>query len=122
MSRARRQLDEDDVRVRPGRSKSRPRSKDRPTFDDAVIAMVTAVDRGRFTLDVDGTSVYAVKARELGRKGVVVGDRVALVGDTTGEPDGAPTQPMSANRPANGPARRRARRARLTGSSRRTCR
>ncbi|MDP9417543.1 MAG: ribosome small subunit-dependent GTPase A, partial [Actinomycetota bacterium] len=29
----------------------------------------------------------AMKARELGRKGVVVGDRVGLVGDLTGEPD-----------------------------------
>lgn len=87
MSRARRDFDEDDVRVRPGRSKSRRRSKDRPTFEAAVDAMVTAVDRGRFTLDVDGVSVYAVKARELGRKGVVVGDHVAVVGDVTGAPD-----------------------------------
>ena len=87
MSKARRHLDEDDVRVRPGRSKSRPRSKDRPAFDSAVEAMVTAVDRGRFTLDVDGTQIYAVKARELGRKGVVVGDSVAVVGDVTGDVD-----------------------------------
>lgn len=87
MTRGRRHFDEDDVRVRPGRGKSRPRSKDRPTFDDAVTAMVTAVDRGRFTLDVDGVAVYAVKARELGRKGVVVGDRVAVVGDVSGTTD-----------------------------------
>ena len=39
-----RYLDEDDVRVRPSRGKSRPRSKDRPTHGDAVPAMVTAVD------------------------------------------------------------------------------
>ena len=87
MRQAHRHLDEDDVRVRPGRGKSRPRSKDRPSFDTAVDAMVTAVDRGRFTLDVDGTAVYAVKARELGRKGVVVGDRVAVMGDVSGETD-----------------------------------
>jgi ribosome biogenesis GTPase len=31
--------------------------------------------------------VTAMRARELGRKGVVVGDRVSLVGDTSGEPD-----------------------------------
>ena len=36
MSRSGRDLDEDDVRVRPGRRKSRPRSKDRPTFDKAL--------------------------------------------------------------------------------------
>lgn len=87
MSRAHRDFDEDDVRVRPGRGKSRPRSKDRPAFDEAVTAMVTAVDRGRFTLDVDGTAVYAVKARELGRKGVVVGDHVHVVGDVSGDTD-----------------------------------
>ncbi len=34
-----------------------------------------------------GTVVVAMKARELGRQGVVVGDRVALVGDVTGRPD-----------------------------------
>ena len=32
--------------------------------------------------------VTAMKARELGRKGIVVGDDVELVGDTTGNPDG----------------------------------
>lgn len=46
------------------------------------------VDRGRFTLELDdGTEMYAVKARELGRKGIVVGDRVSVVGDTTGDLD-----------------------------------
>lgn len=46
------------------------------------------VDRGRFTLErPDGTPVYAVKARELGRKGIVVGDRVDVVGDVTGDAD-----------------------------------
>jgi ribosome biogenesis GTPase len=52
-----------------------------------VDGFVTAVDRGRFTLDVAGTAVYAVKARELGRKGVVVGDRVSVTGDVSGQPD-----------------------------------
>jgi ribosome biogenesis GTPase len=88
----RRDLDEDDVRVRPGRGKSRPRSKERPSHDDAGSGFVTAVDRGRFTCvlgtpDDPGTEVYAVKARELGRKGVVVGDRVAIVGDLSGATD-----------------------------------
>ena len=54
-----RRLDEDDVRVRPGRTKSRPRSKDRPTHEEAVAGFVTTVDRGRFTVQLaDGTSVY----------------------------------------------------------------
>jgi len=89
---SRRELDEDDVRIRPGRGKSRPRSKERPSHDDAGGGFVVAVDRGRFTIvlglpDDPGVEVYAVKARELGRKGVVVGDRVALVGDLSGTPD-----------------------------------
>jgi len=51
---------------------------------------VTGVDRGRYTLIVHGGGdhvVVAMKARELGRKSVVVGDEVAIVGDTTGGPD-----------------------------------
>ncbi|WP_243723434.1 ribosome small subunit-dependent GTPase A [Actinomadura sp. 7K507] len=35
----------------------------------------------------DERGVTAMRARELGRKGVVVGDRVALVGDVSGAPD-----------------------------------
>jgi len=46
------------------------------------------VDRGRFTLESDdGNVLYAVKARELGRKGIVVGDRVGIVGDISGDVD-----------------------------------
>lgn len=80
MSRSGREWDEDDVRIRPGRRKSRPRSKDRPSFDEAVAGTVITVDRGRFTVAMDdGSEILAVKARELGRKGVVVGDHVGLV-------------------------------------------
>lgn len=82
MSRSGRDLDEDDVRVRPGRRKSRPRSKDRPSFDQALPGTVVTVDRGRFTVAMDdGDELLAVKAREIGRKGVVVGDRVGLMTD-----------------------------------------
>jgi ribosome biogenesis GTPase len=68
------------------RRRTRPRTKDRPSYEDAVPAVVTTVDRGRLTcLLTDGSKVLAMKARPLGRKGVVVGDRVRLVGDTSGE-------------------------------------
>jgi ribosome biogenesis GTPase / thiamine phosphate phosphatase len=80
-------LDEDDVRVRPGRRGSRPRTRNRPAHEGAIAGFVTAVDRGRYRCLVDGVMVTAMRARELGRKGVVVGDRVALVGDVSGEPD-----------------------------------
>ena len=66
------------------RRHTRPRTKERPTYDDAVDGVVVTVDRGRFTLLVDDAKVWAVKARPLGRKGVVVGDRVRVVGDVTG--------------------------------------
>jgi ribosome biogenesis GTPase len=49
---------------------------------------VVAVDRGRYTCYVDeGRTVTAMRARELGRRGVVVGDRVLLVGDVSGRAD-----------------------------------
>jgi ribosome biogenesis GTPase len=71
------------------RRRTRPRTKERPSYDDAVPAVVVTVDRGRFTcLLADGpergTVVTAMKARPLGRKAVVVGDRVRLVGDASG--------------------------------------
>jgi ribosome biogenesis GTPase / thiamine phosphate phosphatase len=81
-----RRLDEDDVRVRPGRG-SRPRSKQRPDHDDAADGMVITVDRGRYTVLVDDVLVTAMRARELGRKGIAVGDRVSVVGDLSGRPD-----------------------------------
>ncbi|MER5333344.1 ribosome small subunit-dependent GTPase A [Micromonospora sp. NPDC002717] len=84
----RREYDEDDVRVRPGKS-SRPRTRTRPRHADAVDGFVIAVDRGRYTCvppdgGPDAPTVTAMRARELGRKSVVVGDRVSLVGDTSG--------------------------------------
>lgn len=74
---------------RPKKRGTRPRTKDRPTYADAVEAIVVTVDRGRFTIalideQVDGRQIWAVKARPLGRKGVVVGDRVNVVGDLSG--------------------------------------
>ena len=70
--------------MRPGRS-SRPRTRIRPAHDQAEDGIVIAVDRGRYTCAVDGRLVNAMRARELGRRGVVVvGDRVGIVGDTSG--------------------------------------
>ena len=105
----RRELDESDIRIRPNPRGSRPRTKERPRHDDSTPGWVLAVDRGRYTvllggpgeppverrarkaqrtdpLQVPGQQVTAMKARELGRAGVIVGDRVALVGDVTGAP------------------------------------
>lgn len=83
--RVRREYDESDARVRPGKRGSRPRSKLRPAHEDAIPGTVMGVDRGRFSVVLDnGTALTAVKARELGRRGLVVGDAVALVGDTSG--------------------------------------
>src|SRR6201989_1155979 len=76
-------LDEDDVRVRPGRG-SRPRTRRRPAHETAVQGFVTSVDRGRYGCMTDDGLVVAMKARELGKGSVVVGDRVALAGDTSG--------------------------------------
>jgi ribosome biogenesis GTPase / thiamine phosphate phosphatase len=60
--------------------------------EGASEAFVVTVDRGRYgSLIQDGDApggrmVTAMKARELGRNSVVVGDRVALAGDTSGAP------------------------------------
>ncbi|MGI9123131.1 MAG: ribosome small subunit-dependent GTPase A [Mycobacterium sp.] len=81
--------DESDVRVRSGRG-SRPRTKNRPEHADAESAMVVTVDRGRWgcVLGGDpGRTVTAMRARELGRTPIVVGDRVDVVGDLSGRPD-----------------------------------
>jgi ribosome biogenesis GTPase len=68
------------------RRHTRPRTKERPTYADALDAVVVTVDRGRYTcvLEDQAAVVTAMKSRPLGRKGVVVGDRVRIVGDTSG--------------------------------------
>ena len=80
-----RRYDENDLEHydRP-RRRTRPRTKERPEYLDAVDGVVVTVDRGRLSLLVDDVPVMAVKARPLGRKGVVVGDRVRVVGDVSG--------------------------------------
>ena len=46
--------------------------------------MVITVDRGRFRVLIADREVTATKARQLGRTGVIVGDEVRVVGDTSG--------------------------------------
>lgn len=84
--------DESDVRIRPNKRGSKPRTKNRPKHEDAVTGRIITVDRGRYTavVDEDGPNerlVVAARARALNRKAVVPGDLVGLVGDTSGEPD-----------------------------------
>ncbi|KXP01014.1 ribosome small subunit-dependent GTPase A [Tsukamurella pseudospumae] len=84
-----REYDETDVRVRPGKS-SRPRTKNRPDHSDAETAMVVSVDRGRWGCALGGAPervITAMRARELGRSPIVVGDSVGVVGDLTGRKD-----------------------------------
>lgn len=81
-----RQWDESDVRIRPGKG-SRPRTKDRPRHADAHWGMVVTKDRGRWGVVLDNNpdvAVTCMRARELGRTNIVVGDRVGVVGDVSG--------------------------------------
>ncbi len=82
--------DDDPSRFERPRRHTRPRTKIRPTHEDAVTGFVVTVDRGRYTVHLSEVAseterlVTAMKSRPLGRQGVVVGDRVRLVGDVTG--------------------------------------
>jgi ribosome biogenesis GTPase len=80
------------VRVRPSKTGSRPRTKERPAHEDAVTGRIVTVDRGRYTAILEEDTprerlVVAVRARELRRQPVVAGDHVGLVGDVSGAPD-----------------------------------
>ena len=83
---SRRDYEEREVRIRPGRTK-RPRSKDRPDYSELPTAFVTTVDRGRITCNLaNGKTVTAMKARELGKNAIVVGDLIRLDGDISASP------------------------------------
>ncbi|HEY4224380.1 MAG TPA: ribosome small subunit-dependent GTPase A [Pseudolysinimonas sp.] len=87
--------DESDVHVRPNPKGNRPRTKTRPEHEDAIVGRVLSVDRGRYTVLVnedgpaDGDAAERVltttRARELRDQAIVTGDRVDLVGDTSGD-------------------------------------
>ncbi|PFG27082.1 ribosome small subunit-dependent GTPase A [Corynebacterium renale] len=91
----RRYYDESDVKIRPGKG-SRPRTKDRPAHKDALFGMVVTKDRGRWGVVLDrddaalgneAPAIVCMRARELGRTPIEVGDRVGVVGDTSGRKD-----------------------------------
>lgn len=82
------------VRSRPNPKANRPRTKRRPEHADAVIGTVTGVDRGRYSALVasgadpespEEHELTAARARELHKTSIVIGDRVQLVGDTSGD-------------------------------------
>lgn len=81
------------VRQRPNPKANRPRTKRRPEHHDAVIGMVTGVDRGRYAVLIAAGAepeneqerqVTAARARELRNTPIVIGDRAQLVGNVTG--------------------------------------
>jgi ribosome biogenesis GTPase len=78
-------LDETDIRFRPNPKGNKPRTKNRPEYKNAQIGMVLGVDLGRYRvlLDDEKRMVNATLAKELRKQGPVVGDRVALTGDTS---------------------------------------
>ncbi|TFB85874.1 ribosome small subunit-dependent GTPase A [Cryobacterium algoricola] len=83
------EFDESSVRMRPNRKGSKPRTKTRPDHEDALTGRILSVDRGRYTVMLDENKpterrVTAARASELRKHAVVTGDRVDIVGDTTG--------------------------------------
>lgn len=78
-------LDESDVRVRPNPKGNKPRTKRRPEYTDAPLGMVLGVDMGRYSvlLEESDQVVNATMGKELRKHGAIVGDLVALAGDTS---------------------------------------
>jgi len=83
-------LDESDVRIRPNPKGNKPRTKTRPEHKEAPIGFVIGVDLGRYNvlLQDENRVILATLGKELRKLGVVVGDRVAIAGDTS-ETEGA---------------------------------
>ena len=81
--------DDERVRVRPGKG-SRPRTKRRPDYSGAPLGRVVGIDRGRYAVALEDTAeprvLTAVKAREIPKSSVVIGDSVRLTSDLTGRP------------------------------------
>ncbi|MSS45394.1 ribosome small subunit-dependent GTPase A [Cutibacterium sp. WCA-380-WT-3A] len=67
------------------RRRTKPRTKQRPDYSSLPVGTVITIDRGRYRCRLDGdVDVTAAKARQLGRKSVIVGDKVRLDGDVSG--------------------------------------
>ena len=80
------ELDESDVKVRPNPKGNKPRTKNRPSYEDAPTGMLVQVDLGRYQVSLqDGQIITATLAKELRKNGAVVGDQVALAGDISGQ-------------------------------------
>ncbi|MCY7325879.1 MAG: ribosome small subunit-dependent GTPase A [Microbacteriaceae bacterium] len=78
-----------EAKSRPNPKGNRARTKIRPEHKDAVTGRVLTVDRGRYLVLVgEGTpeehEAISSRASELRKQPVVTGDRVDLVGDTSG--------------------------------------
>ena len=78
-----------EAKSRPNPKGNRARTKIRPEHKDAVTGRVLTVDRGRYLVLVgEGPEAeheaIASRASELRKQPVVTGDRVDLVGDTSG--------------------------------------
>lgn len=79
-----------EARTRPNPKGNRARTKIRPEHSDAVTGRVLTVDRGRYSVLVgegtrDEREATASRASELRKQAIVTGDRVDLVGDTSGD-------------------------------------
>src|SRR5699024_9111978 len=89
--------DESSVPKRPSKRGSRPRTKDRPAHEDAITGRVMTVDRGRYTIYLSpqrktkttkaskARYITAMRAREMRKTAIVVGDLVDVVGDVSGD-------------------------------------
>jgi ribosome biogenesis GTPase / thiamine phosphate phosphatase len=83
------EFDEASIRVRPNPKGNKPRTKTRPGHENALTGRILSVDRGRYTVMLDENQpterrITAARASELRKQAVVTGDRVDIVGDTTG--------------------------------------
>lgn len=83
------EFDEASIRVRPNPKGNKPRTKTRPGHENALTGRILSVDRGRYTVMLDENlpterRITAARASELRKQAVVTGDRVDIVGDTSG--------------------------------------
>ena len=80
-----------EVRQRPNPKANRPRTKRRPEHADAVVGMVTGVDRGRYQVLVSGPgSAPAERMASFDKQ--IVRDWLAAAWDQTGTPPELPAE------------------------------